>query len=105
MIHIVLWAIALFFAASWLFGLLIRQDLRLKSNVVTVAYWWVEIAIVFFAGLHPAHLLWLMPLALIVPSLIMTNLLLSGHNTVGTIFVASGFVIGPALALLLYFTG
>ena len=105
MIHIVLWAIALFFAASWTFGLIVRPDYRLKNTVVTVAYWWLEISIVYFAGLHPAHLLWLMPLALIVPKVVMTNLLLTAQNTVGTIFMLSGVVIGPALALLLYFSG
>ena len=102
MIRIVLWVIAIFFAASWLFGLIVRPDYRMKSTVVTVAYWWLEIAIVYFAGLHPAHLLWLMPLALIVPAVTMTSML---HRSVGTIFAVSSVVIGPSLALLLYFSG
>ncbi len=101
----VLWIAALFFAGSWTFGLLVRPDYRLKSTVVTVAYWWVAIAIVFLAELHPAQLLWLMPLVLVIPAQIMQQLLLSSANTVGTIFILSGAVIGPALAVLLYLAG
>jgi hypothetical protein len=105
LIPVVLWIVALFFAGGWSFGLIALPDQRVKSTVVSVVYWWVEIATVFLAGLHPAHLLWLMPLALFIPMIVMQSLLLTPNNTVGRIFVLSGVVLGPALAALFYFSG
>jgi hypothetical protein len=42
----VAWALALFFAASWAFGIIVRPDYSLKSTVATVIFWWIEIATV-----------------------------------------------------------
>lgn len=63
----IVWGLVLFFAGSWTFGFIIRPDFRLKSTMVTLIYWWTFIGLVFLLDLSVYHLLWLMPLALIIP--------------------------------------
>ena len=74
----------------------------MKSTVVTVMYWWVSIFLVWLIGTSPLHLVWLMPLALFLPSMIMIYLFMSPANTVINIALLSGIVLGPALVLVGY---
>jgi hypothetical protein len=95
------WAVALFFAGSWAFGLVIRPDYRLKSTVATVLFWWIEIATLFVSGVSVFHLLWLMPISLLLPMFIMLGDLRAAFVF---ILVRSGLIIVPALGALIYFS-
>lgn len=95
----VLWAAVLFFAGSWTLGLLMNPRMRLKSTIVTVLYWWICIGFAATSQFSPWHLLWLMPLSLVVPMLFMMT------GSVVAIFIASAIIIGPAIGALLYFGG
>ena len=104
MLYIV-WGLVLFFAGSWTFGLVARPDFRLKSTIVTLIYWWGFIGLVFLSGLSVYHLLWLMPLALIIPGVLMqTEISTKLRANVGSIFIKSLFLIGPAVGALLYWS-
>jgi hypothetical protein len=96
----VAWALSLVFAASWTFGLIIRPDYRLKSTVATVLFWWTRIATVFISELPVFHLLWLMPLSLLIPAIIMSGNL---RTPFVAILVWTGLIIVPALGVLVYF--
>lgn len=61
------WAVVLFFALSWTFGVIRHQQFRLKATVVSMVFWWIEIFIAMAGGFVVFHLLWLMPVSLIVP--------------------------------------
>lgn len=99
------WGVVLFFACSWTFGLIVRPDFRLKSTIVTLVYWWTTIGLVALSSTSVFHLLWLMPLALFVPMVIMhAEISTKFHASVGSIFVKSLFVIGPAVTALIYFS-
>ena len=99
------WAVVLFFAGSWTFGLIVRPDLRLKSTIVTLIYWWAAIGLVAFTSISVYHLLWLMPLALIVPLVLMhAEISTTLHANVSSIFFKSLFIIGPAVGALIYWS-
>jgi hypothetical protein len=74
-VEYILWGLAIFFAGSWTFGMLIRPSYRMKNTVVAVVYWWVAIAFVYLGELSALNLLWLMPLALILPTMVTSKLL------------------------------
>ncbi len=101
----IVWGLVLFFAGSWTFGLVVRPDFRLKSTIVTLIYWWAFIGLVFLSDLSVYHLLWLMPLALIIPGVLMqTEISTKLRANVGSIFIKSLFLIGPAVGALLYWS-
>jgi len=64
------WVIALFFLTTWTYGLIARSDFRYKNNVAAVSVWWVITGVVIFHQIHPAHLLWLFPVALIASTVV-----------------------------------
>jgi len=97
------WGLAMFFAASWTFGLIMRPDFRLKSTIVTIAYWWLIIGLAILASISVYHLFWLMPVALLVPMLLMqVELSRTLRVSVGGIFIKSLFIIGPAIGAVIY---
>ena len=59
------WAVALFFAATWTFGLVVNPKSRLKATVAAIAIWWLLIAATALSSLSALHLVWLMPVSLL----------------------------------------
>ena len=99
------WGLVLFFAGSWTIGLIVRPDFRIKSTIVTLIYWWAIIGLVFLSSISVFHLLWLMPLALVIPMILMqTEISTKLQANVASIFVKSLFLIGPAVGALLYWS-
>ncbi|WP_348739163.1 hypothetical protein [Pseudomonas rhodesiae] len=92
----VAWAVILFFAVSWTFGLLVAPQHRVKSTVVALIHWWISIAVVVFTGLSVYHLFWLMPLTLVVSMVALNMELRKFRANVGTIFLKVAVVIWPA---------
>ena len=85
--------IAFFFAGSWTFGLSIRPDMRLKSTVVTVILWWPLIASAFLELFPSFALLWLMPLALLIPAFLGMSAVRIGGTSTSAIFILSTLVL------------
>src|SRR5262245_3537688 len=101
----VVWGAAFFFAGSWTFGLAVRPDFRLKSTIASLIFWWLEIALAIFGLFSHFHLLWLMPLSILLPGAVMqTEIRTSLASSVPTIFLKSSLLIGPTIALLVYFS-
>ena len=101
----VIWIVALFFSISWSLGLFVQPNLRLKSTIVTLVYWWLIIGIVFLLEFSVYHLIWLMPLALFVPLIFMqTKVLSQRYTSTVSIFIKSLFILGTAIWLLYYFS-
>ena len=69
------WGLAFFFAIGWTIGWLAKPYGQLKSTVVTILFWWAEILGVLATSVSVLHLLWLMPLSLILPAVIMLRTL------------------------------
>jgi hypothetical protein len=67
------WGAVLFFAVTWTAGLLLRPDFRLKSTVATIILWWLWIALAACRVISVFHLVWLMPLSLLVPTGVMAE--------------------------------
>lgn len=67
------WAVALFFAATWTFGLVMSPRNRNGSNILTVMLWWVAIALAFAGSFSVFHLLWVFPVSLILPALLLAG--------------------------------
>jgi hypothetical protein len=67
------WGAALFFAVTWTAGLMLRPDFRLKSTIATITLWWLWIALAALRVISVFHLLWLMPLSLLVPTGVMVE--------------------------------
>jgi len=82
------WAIAAFFILSWSFVLVVIPRRMSKPNFFTLVSWWVSAGGAAAGFYSVYHLLWLMPLAVVLGSL-------------GIIDVA---VIGAAIGLLAYFS-
>jgi hypothetical protein len=61
------WAVVLFFAVSWTYGAVRYEQYRLKATIVSMALWWIEIFISATGAFLVFHLIWLMPLSLMVP--------------------------------------
>jgi hypothetical protein len=101
----VAWGLVIFFAASWTFGLIVRPDFRLKSTMVTLIYWWPTIGLIALSSISVYHLFWLMPLALIIPMVLMqAEIATKLRVNVGSIFVKSLFLMGPAVGALIYWS-
>ncbi len=94
--HYVAWAVILFFAVSWTFGLVVAPQHRVKSTVVALAHWWISIAVVVLTGLSVYHLLWILPLTLVVSMVALNMELRKFRANVGTIFLKVAVVIWPA---------
>jgi hypothetical protein len=96
-------AVVLFFAGSWTFWLLVSPHMRLTNRIVSVTYWWIAIGFALASAFSVWHLLWLMPLALIVPILYTQAQSASARRTdASAIFVKSAFVVAPAIGALVF---
>lgn len=73
MLAYLVWAAALFFAATWAFGLVASPRNRIGSNILTVILWWVALALAFSRTFSVFHLLWIFPLALVVPAALLAG--------------------------------
>lgn len=99
----VLWTIVFFFSVSWTLGLIINPSMRVKSTIATIIYWWISIGLALESTFNPWHLLWLMPLELIVPVIFMYFEMASkSRASVTSVFYQSFIIIGPVLGLLIY---
>jgi hypothetical protein len=67
-------AVALFFAATWAFGLAMSPRNRTGGNIITVVLWWVALSAWFFGDFNALHLLWIFPAALLLPVLLLLPL-------------------------------
>jgi hypothetical protein len=99
------WGVAFFFAGTWTLGVLFNKVHALKSTVATLIYWWAIIGLAFFGLFNPLHFFWLMPLALLLPGAAMqVDLARRMTTSMASILVKSGFVIAPAVGVLIYFS-
>ena len=64
------WALALFFAGSWTFGLATSPRNRTGGNILTVVLWWVAITACALGQFTVLHLLWVFPLLLLLPVIV-----------------------------------
>ena len=97
------WGVALFFAGTWTIGLFHRPDFRLKSNIVTVLFWWIEIGLVVLGFYSVLHLFWIMPLSVVIPGYFErmefgTRL----YASAGSVFTKSSIPLGIAICILIY---
>lgn len=67
----VVWALAVFFAATWTLGLLAQPRFRVASTVAGVACWWGYMGVAALGWLNPLHLAWLMPGVMLVSQVLM----------------------------------
>ncbi len=66
-------AVAVFFAGAWAFGLAFSSRNRTGGNILTVILWWVALALVLVGSVASLHLLWVFPVALVVPALLLSS--------------------------------
>jgi hypothetical protein len=101
-LRVAVWCAALFFSSAWSLGLILDPRQRLKCTVVTVGLWWPLMAFPALGAFSVLHLLWLMPLALLVPGAIQGGHLKRTmmHPSLAYIFTGSLLpVLGPATVL------
>ncbi len=99
----VLWAVVLFFAATWTLGVVTQPHMRLKSTVSTVILWWACIVLVALSMFSPWHLLWLMPLAVFAPVIFMQMEISSRMTTsLASVLVKSALVVGLGVAAVIF---
>jgi hypothetical protein len=67
------WALAIFFAGTWAFGLVTSPRNRIGSTILTVIIWWVLIAFASTETFSVFHLLWAFPVALVAPVLLLAG--------------------------------
>ncbi len=96
-LKILVYVLAIFFAFGWTFVLWRQPSQRVISTIVTVLYWWMEIVLALLNKFNAFHLLWLMPLSLFLPSML---LLMQMRKTFLVNFILSGVVIIPVLIWL-----
>lgn len=65
------WVLAVFFAATWTLGLVTQPRFRWASTVAGVICWWGYLAAAALGWLNPLHLLWLMPVILLLAQIFM----------------------------------
>lgn len=97
------WGLAFFFAGTWAIGILHKPEFRLKSNIVTVLFWWIEIGLAGLGFYSVLHLFWIMPLSLVMPGFfermeVGTRL----YARTESIFVKSLIPLGVAVGVLIY---
>ncbi len=90
---IIILVVALFFAGSWTFGLLSTPNTA-PSTKVTVLYWWIEILIAFLDGYSALHLLWLMPISVVISTI-------SVSTGMFVTLIKSLVVLGPVIYFLI----
>jgi len=101
-LKVAVWVVALFFAGAWSFGLIVDPRKRIKATVVTVGLWWILMVFPALGAFNVLHLLWLMPLALIVPGGIQAGHVQRrlAHPSLSYVAVGSVLpVLGPAIVL------
>lgn len=64
-------ALAMYFAGGWALGLALSPRNRTGGNIVTVIVWWVGLTLVLAGTFAPLHLLWVFPVALLLPPLLL----------------------------------
>lgn len=101
-LRIGIWVITGFLVCTWTFGLATNPRSRLKATVVTVMLWWVLLLFPALGAFSVLHMLWLFPLALIVPGGIQGGYVqrTMSHPSLAYLMVGSILpVIGPAIAV------
>ena len=98
--------LAVFFAATWVLGLALRPEQRIKSTVVTVTYWWVSLLLSLAGAFNVLHLLWLFPFALAVPATVQGKALRRqlAHPSLAFVLLTTSTIIIPSLFALGYFS-
>lgn len=108
-LRIVVWGVALFFAAGWTLGFILSPGYRLLSSVAAVVYWWCAIALAAAGAFSVLHLLWFMPLALLVSGRLMLSFMRvrGSIRDLGLVFFVISLVpvLGTTLAVLWYLSG
>ncbi|MCF7545307.1 hypothetical protein [Pseudomonas petrae] len=99
--HIAVWVVVLFFAVSWTVGMLVSPQHRMKSTIAALAHWWISIAVIGATGISVYHLLWMMPLALMLCMVAMNLELTKFKARTFTIFLKAAVVVWPATFFLL----
>ena len=94
------WAVVLFFAISWSAGVIINPQFRVKATIAALMHWWVLIIIIALSGVSVFHLLWLMPLVIILCTIVMQIELQKLQTKVMSIYVKSAIFIWPAAFFL-----
>lgn len=94
------WVVVLFFAVSWSAGVIINPPFRVKATIAALMHWWVLIITVALTGVSVFHLLWLMPLIIILCTAVMQIELRNLRTKVMSIFVKSAVLIWPVAFLL-----
>lgn len=94
------WVVVLFFAISWSAGVIINPPFRVKATIAALIHWWVLIGIVALFRVSVFHLLWLMPLVLILCTVVMQIELQKLRTKVMSIFVKAAVLIWPVAFLL-----
>ncbi|KPY89754.1 Unknown protein sequence [Pseudomonas syringae pv. spinaceae] len=95
------WAVVLFFAIGWAFGLIVNPQFRLKTTVVTVMHWWIAIGAALVFGIKVWHLFWVMPLILVASMIIGTAMLARQPPRVMSMFIATAVISWPAIWMAL----
>ena len=94
------WGLAFFFAGSWTIGIVMY---RVKSNIVTVLLWWIEIGLAGLGFYSAVHLFWLMPMSVAIPwQLESIEMRTHVYARIGSIFIKSAIPLGVAIAVLVY---
>ncbi|NUT81780.1 hypothetical protein [Pseudomonas brassicacearum] len=94
------WVVVLFFAVSWSAGVIINPPFRVKATIAALMHWWVLIITVALTGVSVFHLLWLMPLVIILCTIVMQIELQKLRAKVTSIFVKSAILIWPVTFFL-----
>ena len=58
--------IGLFFIVGWTIGVMTQQQFATVPNRNVVLWWWIAITTLFLDGLSFWHLVWMMPLTLLI---------------------------------------
>lgn len=94
------WGVVLFFAISWSVGVIINPQFRVKATLAALMHWWVLIGITLISGVSVFHLLWLMPIAIVICTAVMMVELRRVRTRVMSIFAKSAVLIWPAAFLV-----
>jgi hypothetical protein len=65
--------LAVFFAGGWGLGLALSPRNRTGGNIITVILWWVALSLALTGAFAPLHLLWIFPVALLLPALLLLS--------------------------------
>lgn len=62
---------AIFFTVSWGLGLILSPRNRTGGNIATVILWAIALALSLVGSFGSLHLLWIFPVCLVVPALLL----------------------------------